>query len=509
MLIGTLTPTPYQTVFDANGNPVSGALINVYAAGTLNRIDTFTDVDLAVANTNPIVADSAGRYVAFLTPNISYKYIITDAAAVAIRTQDNILTVGNSNVDTPGIAGGAITVGDAVYMSDGTGGETAGRWYPTDADFTFRSTTPQLIGFSLGTLIAGATGTIRVAGRMPGLAGLVAGSTYYLSTAAGALTTVAPTNGRVVGMADSTTSLILAPSPSPRLNADMSLAQGRLTLTTAVPVTRTDVLAAVTVFWTPYKGRRVSLYTAAGGWIEYPFTELSIAVPAVANATYDVFIYDNAGVPTLELSAAWNTTNIIFAAGPYSILRPVQDGIFVKSTDGTAIDATRRYLGSFRTTAVAGQTEDSRARRLVYTYGLRVRRDLQLFYDTAYAYAVATYRQANALATNQVEVLQGAAEGMVDIAIVTSIFSLTVGNVGMVHVGEDSTTTPAAESYSGQAQILSNNQAEARTARLLKMPTIGWHRYVWLEFGAVGANWNAASGGGGTPHNGMFGSWEC
>ena len=65
-MAGTLTPTPYQTVLDGDGVAVSGALINTYDAGTTDRATTYTTSDLSVANANPIVADSAGRYVAYL-----------------------------------------------------------------------------------------------------------------------------------------------------------------------------------------------------------------------------------------------------------------------------------------------------------------------------------------------------------------------------------------------------------------------------------------------------------
>lgn len=114
MALGTLIPTPYQTVLDANGNPVSGALIYTYFAGTTTPQPTYTDVALAVPNANPIVADSAGRYVAFLSPDSSYKLIIKDAASVTIRTQDNILTVGTGSL-------WLINVKDSPYNAKGDG----------------------------------------------------------------------------------------------------------------------------------------------------------------------------------------------------------------------------------------------------------------------------------------------------------------------------------------------------------------------------------------------------
>jgi phage terminase large subunit len=58
-MAGTLTPTPYQTVLDADGVSVSGALIYTYTGGTTTLASTYTTSALTVANANPIVADSA------------------------------------------------------------------------------------------------------------------------------------------------------------------------------------------------------------------------------------------------------------------------------------------------------------------------------------------------------------------------------------------------------------------------------------------------------------------
>ena len=58
-----------------------------------------------------------------------------------------------------------------------------------------------------------ATGTIRVVGYVTGLSSLTVGALYYVGTA-GAITSTAPTNRRIVGQADTATSLVLAGNPS-------------------------------------------------------------------------------------------------------------------------------------------------------------------------------------------------------------------------------------------------------------------------------------------------------
>lgn len=81
--------------------------------------------------------------------------------------------------------------------------------------------------------------------------------------------------------------------------------QGRLTLTTVTPVTTSDVMAATTVYFTPYLGDLLALYDGSNGWKTYNFTEISVAVPSTLFKLFDVFVYDNSGTPTLE-TLDWN-----------------------------------------------------------------------------------------------------------------------------------------------------------------------------------------------------------
>ena len=81
-------------LFDNNGNPLSGGKIYTYAAGTTTLTATYTTPIGNVANSNPIIANAAGR----LTNEIwfpvsgSYKFVLKDANDVLIATYDNIPT---------------------------------------------------------------------------------------------------------------------------------------------------------------------------------------------------------------------------------------------------------------------------------------------------------------------------------------------------------------------------------------------------------------------------------
>jgi hypothetical protein len=213
-MAGTLTPTPFQTVLDDTGVAVSGALIYTYTAGTTTAAATYTTSALSVANANPIVADSAGRYVAYLAAGANMKFVYKTAAGATIRTQDNVLSVPGSavNLDIQGTVGVAVTAGQVCYLSSGAEAAplTPGLWYLADADFAVSSTTCQSIGMAVSAIPINTAGTIRLAGLATTASAVVVGSTYYVSATAGGITTSAPALARVVGVADTTSTLILA-----------------------------------------------------------------------------------------------------------------------------------------------------------------------------------------------------------------------------------------------------------------------------------------------------------
>ena len=213
-MAGTLTPTPYQTVLDADGVSVSGALIYTYTGGTTTPATTYTTSALSVANPNPIVADAAGRYVAYLPAGANMKFLFKTAAGATIEEQDNILSVPGAavNLDIEGVVGVAVTAGQVCYLSAGLESPalTAGLWYLTDADFAVSSTTCQAIGVAVSAIPINTAGTIRLAGVVSTASAVVTGSTYYVSATAGALTTSVLALTRTVGVATTTSTLLLA-----------------------------------------------------------------------------------------------------------------------------------------------------------------------------------------------------------------------------------------------------------------------------------------------------------
>ena len=217
-MAGTLTPTPYQTVLDGDGVAVSGAKIYTYEAGTTTNATTYTTSALSEANANPIVADSAGRYVAYLSAGANLRFIIKTSADVTIDDQDNVQAVpGTSvNLDIEGTVGEAVTAGQVVYLSSAAESTplTAGKWYLTDSDAAATSTTPQSLGVAVGAIAINTAGTIRLAGEVDSASSVVVGTTYYVGATPGAIVSSSPALSRQVGVAITTSSLLLAATTS-------------------------------------------------------------------------------------------------------------------------------------------------------------------------------------------------------------------------------------------------------------------------------------------------------
>jgi hypothetical protein len=269
---------------------------------------------------------------------------------------------------------------------------------------------------------------------------------------------------------------------------------GRLTLTAATPVTTADVTAATTIRWALYEGNQIALYSGTE-WVARTTAELSIAVPATTDTGYDVFIYDNAGVPTLELTSWTNLTTRATAL-------TLQDGVLVK-TGAT----TRRYVGSFRTTGVSGQTEDSEANRYVWNYYHRMRRPIKRVEGTdSWTYTTATYRQANNSTSNQVNVFIGVAEVPVDIAL--NAYASNAGTINLWSaIGYDSVTVPILPIY-GSVDIA--GVPSQMYGRIVHYPAVGYHYYSWLERSQASATttWYGDNADATLLQAGLFGSIE-
>ena len=113
-----------QQFFNDNGTPLAGGLIYTYQAGSSSPLATFVDNGGTVANSNPIVLDSAGRLPAevWLFTGYSYKFIIKTAADVLIQSLDNIYPILQNNT----AVGDTIPAGLIAIWSGSTGSVPTG-----------------------------------------------------------------------------------------------------------------------------------------------------------------------------------------------------------------------------------------------------------------------------------------------------------------------------------------------------------------------------------------------
>jgi hypothetical protein len=243
----------------------------------------------------------------------------------------------------------------------------------------------------------------------------------------------------------------------------------RLSLTTALPVTTSDVTGATTIYAVPKTGNKISLYNGST-WDVITSAQFSLALGTLTSGKpYDVFCYNNSGTATLEFTA-WTNDSTRATALAY------QDGVLVKS--GTA---TRRYLGTFYTTATT-TTEDSLANRYLYNYYHRAKRAMYVTDGTSsWTYTTAALRQANGNTANQLNFFQGVAEDEVSFMASHSVGNSTSARM-ITAIGLDSTSAQHANCIVGQTVGNSSGLPMPIKSTLNIIPAAGRHYASWLEY---------------------------
>lgn len=98
----------------------------------------------------------------------------------------------------------------------------------------------------------------------------------------------------------------LQTAPPPNVGAQ-TLCNGRLTAATGVPVPVNDISSTSTIYFTPFQGNLVGIYSPTlSGWTQYPLTtDLSLAVPSGVRDLFDIY-------------ASWNGTSLVLTSQPYN-----------------------------------------------------------------------------------------------------------------------------------------------------------------------------------------------
>lgn len=101
-------------IFAANGRIASGAKAYFYAAGTTTPLVVYSDNNLAVPRTQPVVAGANGVFANIYLPYGNYRVRVTDASGVVISDSDGI---ANPAPPDSGGGGGIVVTADEIMAT--------------------------------------------------------------------------------------------------------------------------------------------------------------------------------------------------------------------------------------------------------------------------------------------------------------------------------------------------------------------------------------------------------
>lgn len=241
---------------------------------------------------------------------------------------------------------------------------------------------------------------------------------------------------------------------------------GRLTVSGSNPVPTNDISAAGKLYYTPYVGNRLTLLDANGSPEVHTFNELEWSVSTSGTATYDAFVYDNAGTLTLEI-VGW-TSPIVRANTPVRY-----NGIYVKSGD-----ITRSYLGTFYS-ETTNEIESTIVQRFLWNYYNRIPQRMFRLEATSHTYNTNTWRPWNNNQANaQLEFVNGIVEDEFYVNVHANIVAGAAERWPAVTIGYDTTS---ASSFPDIDIANRNANHIAAAASGPHVPDIGKHYYCINE----------------------------
>lgn len=284
--------------------------------------------------------------------------------------------------------------------------------------------------------------------------------------------------------------------------------KGRLTLTSATPVTTADVTAATTVYYTLAVGNTVPIWNGSA-FSDTSFTELSQATtdatksPAAvaASKAYDIFVWSDSGTLRATRGPAWSS-DITRGTGAGTSELQMVNGIQTNKnaiTNGPAA-GYGTYVGSIYSDG-SSQINDSLLKRHVWNAYNRVERPLKAVDTTnTWTYTTTTIRQANASAANQVDYIHGLNDEPITAQVVGNLINSAANAMG-VGVGIDSTTaySSSVAAIWGVVTGATNNVGSMAIYR--GFPGIGRHYVAWLENGNTSGGTSTFAGDNGTTDN--------
>lgn len=563
---------PNDQYLDATPNVYSGGGLYFYITGTSTPTATYNVSTLGVGNenTNPVVLDSAGRPATeiFLDPAIIYKVVLKDSAGVTIWTRDPVVDHAANATSTftvfpgnptgniagyqgnPGGAGATVvwdTANNLLYVATTTGTAATTVWTAVTASISGALLLSGIIsptslaadqnnyaptGFSSAFYVRQDSSTVV---NFTGWAGGGAGRLFdYTNISNFRHTFVAQSASSSAANRFSILSDLVIESFTSKLfwydstssrwrpvgdhyNAPTGDPGGRLTLTTAVPVLVSDVTAATTVFYTPYKHNYIRLYNGAA-WTVVQFSELSQTLadatksPAAGavSSVYDMFVWNDAGTMRCTRGPAW-ASGVSRGTGAGTTELERIDGTFVNKIAITNGPAVRRgvYVGTIATSASGANGQlNMMLFPAAAAGGSANRLDVWNMYNRvvvastcrdstdSWNYTTATWRSANNNTANRITVVCGLNEDAV--AVVHNQFATNTTTIGVKNgIGLDSTTAWVGSPGAATATALATGHSQV-TAHYAGLVGLGSHFFQELEYSNA-AGTTTFYGDGGVP----------
>jgi hypothetical protein len=114
-MAGHIAGLGYSQRMDVNGDPLAGAKLYIFDAGTSTPSSVFEDYALSIEHTHPITADAAGIIPMFWVDDGFYRARLTDSSGNEIFDDDNIAALGPSSGSGGG--GGSSTPESAIFTT--------------------------------------------------------------------------------------------------------------------------------------------------------------------------------------------------------------------------------------------------------------------------------------------------------------------------------------------------------------------------------------------------------
>lgn len=275
--------------------------------------------------------------------------------------------------------------------------------------------------------------------------------------------------------------------------------QGRITLTSGLPVLTGDVSAATSAYYTPYVGNTIAIYNGTA-WTSYQFSELTLSIPSsrLANTIYDSCIFDDSGTLRFVMGPAWSVStagsgNRGTGAGTAQLTRV--NGILVNAVQISAVNGGSTYtvpaeectyVGSFFMDGTNGQvsflSSYGQSRKIGFWNAYnRIPITLQMGDATAsWSYSTGTWRESRGQTTNFIAVFSGLAEEQYKLTFDQLAASGGASGTQAVSFGINSTTTPTG--LQGTSIVL-GSQSIIMHATAILQPSLGINNVNALEYG--------------------------